>query len=78
MIFYLDLYRNGEGEYDLVKMVDIRDGGLAIYGGVIAAVLTLVVFCRVKKLNFFAFADVGVFGLLIGQCVGRWGNFMNV
>lgn len=78
IIFYLDLYRNEDGSYDFLEMVDIRDGGLAIYGGVIAAVLTLIVFCRVKKINFFAFADVGVFGLLIGQCVGRWGNFMNV
>lgn len=78
VIFYLDLYRNADGSYDFLEMIDIRDGGLAIYGGVIAAVLTLIVFCRVKKINFFAFADVGVFGLLIGQCVGRWGNFMNV
>ena len=71
IIFYLDLYRNEDGSYDFLEMVDIRDGGLAIYGGVIAAVLTLIVFCRVKKINFFAFADVGVFGLLIGQCVGQ-------
>ncbi len=78
VIFYLDLYRREDGSYDLFGMVDIRDGGLAIYGGVIAAVLTLIVFCRVKKLSFLAFADLGAFGLLIGQCVGRWGNFMNV
>lgn len=78
IVFYLDLYRDAQGNLDLLKMVDIRDGGLAIYGAVIVAILTLIVFCRKKKLNFFAFADVGVFGLLIGQCVGRWGNFMNV
>ena len=78
IVFYLDLFRNAGGGLDLGKMLDIRDGGLAIYGGVIAATLTLIVFCKVKKLNFFAFADVGVFGLLIGQCVGRWGNFVNV
>lgn len=78
IVFYLDLYRREDGSYDFLEMLDIRDGGLAIYGGVIAATATLIVFCKVKRINFFAFADVGVFGLLIGQCVGRWGNFMNV
>lgn len=78
IVFYLDLFRNESGGLDLFKMLDIRDGGLAIYGGVIVGVLVLLVFCKVKKLNFFAFADVGVMGLLIGQCMGRWGNFMNV
>ena len=78
IVFYLDLYRTADGGLSLLEMLDIRDGGLAIYGGVIAGLLTLAVFCKVKKIDFFAFADVGVFGLLIGQCVGRWGNFMNV
>lgn len=78
IVFYLELYRTAEGGLDVLRMLDIRDGGLAIYGAVIASVLTLIVFCKVKKLNFFAFADVGVFGLLIGQCIGRWGNFVNV
>ena len=59
-------------------MVRIWDGGLAIYGGVIAAALTLLVFCRKRRIPFLAFADLGVFGLLIGQAVGRWGNFVNV
>lgn len=77
VIFYLDLYVV-DGRLDLGKVVRISDGGLAIYGGVIAAALTLLVFCRVRKINFLAFADVGVQGLLIGQLVGRWGNFMNV
>lgn len=78
ILFYLDLFRSGSGSLDLGKMVDIRQGGLAIYGGIIAGVLTLIVFCRVKKLSFFAFADFAVFGLLIGQIAGRWGNFVNV
>ena len=52
IVFYLDLFRNAGGSLDLGKMLDIRDGGLAIYGGVIAATLTLIVFCKVKKLNF--------------------------
>lgn len=78
IVFYLDLYRDQDGGLNVLKMLDIRDGGLAIYGGVIAAALTLLAFCRVRRLNFFAFADLGVFGLLIGQCIGRWGNFVNV
>ena len=78
VIFYLDLYRRDDGSLDFGAMVRIWDGGLAIYGGVIAAALTLLVFCKVKKLPFLAFADVGVYGLLIGQAVGRWGNFVNV
>lgn len=78
ILFYLDLYRTPEGNLDLGKMLDIRDGGLAIYGAVVVALLVLLVFCKIKRVNFFAFADVGCFGLLIGQCIGRWGNFMNV
>ena len=78
IVFYLDLYRRSDGSLDVLKMLDIRDGGLAIYGGVIAAAITLLVFCRIKRIDFFAFADLGSFGLLIGQCIGRWGNFMNV
>ena len=54
------------------------DGGLAIYGGIIVAVLTALIVCKVKKISFLAVADIGGMGLLIGQAVGRWGNFMNV
>lgn len=78
IIFYLDLFRTADGALDFAKMVRIWDGGLAIYGGVIAAALTLLVFCRKRRIPFLAFADLGVFGLLIGQAVGRWGNFVNV
>ncbi len=78
IIFYLDLFRKADGSLDFGAMVRIWDGGLAIYGGVIMAVLVGVVVCRIKKISFFAMADVCVFGLLIGQAVGRWGNFVNV
>ena len=78
IIFYLDLFRDADGALDFGKMVRIWDGGLAIYGGIIASVLTLLVFCKVRKIPFLAFADLGSFGLLIGQAVGRWGNFVNV
>ena len=78
IIFYLDLYRRADGSLDFGAMVRIWDGGLAIYGGVIMAVLVLLVFCKVRRIKFLAFADLGVFGLLIGQMIGRWGNFVNI
>ena len=55
----------------------LRDGGLAIYGGVIACIFALWLVCRHKKIPLPAMLDVIVFGLLIGQIIGRWGNFMN-
>jgi len=78
VVFYLDRFRDANGKLDFWAMLNIRDGGLAIYGAVITAAIVLLVFCRVKKLSFLAFADLGVQGLLVGQIIGRWGNFMNV
>lgn len=77
VVFYLDMFRNADGGLNWGKMVAIWDGGLAIYGAVITAFFVLLIFCRRKKLSFGAFADLGVMGLLIGQAVGRWGNFVN-
>lgn len=67
-----------DGSFSLLKMIAFWDGGLAIYGGVIATVVTAVIYCRVRKLDFWSGMDVTVYGLLIGQLVGRWGNFVNV
>lgn len=78
IIFYLDLYRNEEGGLDWGKMIRIWDGGLAIYGAVIMAILVALIFCKRRGIRFLSLADLGVFGLLIGQSVGRWGNFVNV
>lgn len=78
VIFYLDLYRRADGSLDFQAMIRIWDGGLAIYGGILMAILVLLIFCKVKKISFLAFADLGSFGMLIGQMVGRWGNFVNV
>lgn len=72
VIFEWDLYKN-----DLLQIFNLRAGGLAIYGGVIAAVITLIVFTKVRKLSFFSMADSGVLGLITGQIIGRWGNFFN-
>lgn len=62
---------------NLWSILDIRSGGLAIYGGVIAGALTAIVYCRMKKISFGLLADTSIFGLLLGQIIGRWGNFFN-
>lgn len=59
------------------EILQIWNGGLAIYGGIIMGLIVAVVWCKVKKISFFATADLLSFGLLIGQAVGRWGNFIN-
>ena len=66
------------GHYDnFLDMLKVWEGGLAIYGAVIGAVITAFVVCRVKKISLLAALDVASFGFLIGQSIGRWGNFMN-
>lgn len=72
VIFAWDYYKN-----DLLSIFNLRAGGLAIYGGVIAAFLTLFVYCKFKKKNPFLMGDTAVPGLILGQAIGRWGNFMN-
>lgn len=72
VIFAWDHYKD-----DLLSIFNFRNGGLAIYGGVIAAFLTLFIYSRIKKQNFFQMGDTGVLGLILGQIIGRWGNFMN-
>ncbi len=72
VVFNFSLY-----EDNLSSVFKIWEGGLAIYGGIIGAVLTVIVYCRVRKLSVGAMLDVGAFGLLIGQSIGRWGNFIN-
>ncbi len=62
---------------DLLRIFDIRNGGLGIYGGIIAAVITIFLYTRIKKQSFFAIADVVTPAVALGQCVGRWGNFFN-
>lgn len=73
-IYYVIFYGNYDTFWDMCK---IWEGGLAIYGGVIAAVITIFVVCAVKKISPFATLDIAGYGLLIGQSVGRWGNFTN-
>ena len=80
VIFYLDNFRNADGTLNWGTdhgIIAIWDGGLAIYGTVIASVVMLVLLCRRKHMKFFAMMDLCVMGLLVGQAIGRWGNFMN-
>lgn len=72
VIFSWDYYKN-----HLSSIFNLRQGGLAIYGGVIAAIITTYILSRVKKLSFPKLVDTAVLGLLIGQIIGRWGNFFN-
>ena len=62
---------------DPLSVFSIRDGGLAIYGGVIGAVIGVIVFCKIKKISMPAVLDLMALGFLIGQSIGRWGNFIN-
>lgn len=72
VIFSWDMYKD-----NLLSIVNIRQGGLAIYGGVIAAVITVIVFARIKKLSAPLLMDTAGLGLVAGQMIGRWGNFFN-
>lgn len=72
VIFQWEHYKD-----NLLSIFNLRQGGLAIYGGVIAAFLTVYIFCKIKKLNPFLFGDTAVPGLILGQAIGRWGNFFN-
>ena len=72
VIFEWDMYKDNLG-----SVFNLRNGGLAIYGAVIAAFITLYVYTRVKKQSFLQIVDVCVPGLILGQAIGRWGNFTN-
>ena len=72
VIFSWDYY----GSHPL-QIFNLRAGGLAIYGGVIGAVLTAVVYTRVKRISFWTLVDTAIPGLALGQAIGRWGNFFN-
>ena len=77
VLFYLSQFKDHEDRFSWSKAIAIWDGGLAIYGGVIAGFLTAYLFSRRRKISFWALADCCVQGLFIGQAIGRWGNFMN-
>lgn len=72
VVFAWDTYKD-----NLLSVFNIRGGGLAIYGAVIGAFLTAGIYCYIKKVSFLQLCDTGVMGLILGQIIGRWGNFMN-
>ena len=72
VIFSWDYYSK-----DLLQIFNLRGGGLAIYGGAIGGVTTVIVFCIVKKISPMRMVDIAIPGLILGQAIGRWGNFFN-
>ena len=72
VIFQWDYYKD-----NLLSIFNTRQGGLAIYGGIIGAVITVFVVAKVKKKSFALFLDTACMGLVMGQVIGRWGNFFN-
>lgn len=72
VIFEWDNYKD-----NWLDIFAINQGGLAIYGGVIGGVITAAVYCKVKKISFLSFADILIPSLVLGQFIGRWGNYVN-
>ncbi len=62
---------------DFKAIINTRNGGLAIYGGIIGAVIVGLIICKIRKIKLLPMLDITVLGFLIGQGVGRWGNFVN-
>lgn len=75
-IYYV-VFQWGYYREHLSEIINLRKGGLAIYGGIIASVITLIVFTRKRRVSFFSMADSACLGLVTGQIIGRWGNFVN-
>jgi len=72
VIFEFDQYRDS-----LMSIFNIRKGGLAIHGGIIAAVIVVAIYCNKKKINFFDIMDMAAPCIILAQGIGRWGNFFN-
>ena len=75
--FYYVIFEWDNYKGDIASIFNLRNGGLAIYGGVIAALITAAIFCKVRKLNMLDMMDTAMPGLILGQAIGRWGNFFN-
>ena len=72
VIFSWDMYADNP-----ISALYLWEGGLAIYGGVIGAAIGVIAYCRIKKISLFSTLDITSIGFLIGQSIGRWGNFFN-
>lgn len=64
-------------QWDIMKIINTRQGGMAIHGGVLFGLLSGYLFCKKRGLKFWQLADMVAPGLILGQAIGRWGNFMN-
>ena len=76
-LYYVIFYPGTMYWENPIRILYIHEGGLGIYGGIIGGIAAGMVMCKIKKLNPFAGLDVAALGFLIGQCIGRWGNFVN-
>ena len=72
VIFQWEQYKD-----NLLEIFNLRSGGLAIYGGILTGIITAIIYAKVKKQNFWQLADVAIVSVLVGQMIGRWGNFFN-
>lgn len=72
VIFNFGLYKN-----DLLEIFKVWNGGLAIHGGIIAGLITLIIYCKIRKVSPFRMADIVAPSLILAQAIGRWGNFFN-
>lgn len=72
VVFSWDMYKDNP-----ISIFDIRSGGLAIHGGLLAGLITALVFCRIKKIDFFNMGDLIFPQVALAQAIGRWGNFFN-
>ena len=75
-VYYVAM-RWDEYKGNLKEILNTRNGGLAIYGGIIGALIVGLIICKIKKIKMLPMLDITVIGLLIGQGIGRWGNFVN-
>lgn len=73
VIFNLEYYINNP-----LEILNIKSGGLAIYGGILGGILTIFVYCKKKKINFISLLDQIAPVLALGQAIGRWGNLINI
>ena len=77
VIFNWSDYKSDSFKDTFLAIINTRNGGLGIYGGIIGALLIGILICKIKKIRILPMLDVTVLGLLIGQGIGRWGNFVN-
>ena len=73
VLFKFDYYKN-----NLIEIFNIRNGGLAIYGGIISGIIVIIIYCKIKKIKILDLLDYIAPYLALGQSIGRWGNFFNI